>query len=205
MKIRYEGEKDYICGMKEINNEETALLIIDMQKDFVEPGAVLCVSGAQATIPAIENMAARCRRNGIPVIHIVRSHDPSGCNAEPARKHLFKDGRGYCVAGTRGAESVIGIDEEKDTVVSKSRFSGFFRTTLDEVLERLGIRCVMIAGTQYPNCVRATAVDALSRDYRVVIVTDCCSAASPDVADANIRDMERMGIECLPSTDLQLR
>lgn len=55
-----------------------------------------------------------------------------------------------------------------------------------------------MAGTQYPNCVRGTAVDALYRDFRVIVVSDACSAQTPEVAEANIRDMRGMGIVCEP-------
>ena len=56
----------------------------------------------------------------------------------------------------------------------------------------------MGAGTQSPNCVRGTAVDALYRDFRVIVGSDACSAQTPEVAEANIRDMRGMGIVCEP-------
>ena len=62
---------------------------------------------------------------------------------------------------------------------------------------------VIISGTQYPNCIRGTAADAMSYDYDVTVVTDCCSAKTPEIASANITDMENMGIECITLEELQ--
>jgi nicotinamidase-related amidase len=131
------------------------------------------------------------------VIHIIRQHDASGCDAEPFRRQLFENGSGFCVKGTRGAQIVDELQPKSgDYQVVKTRFSGFFKTELHELLQRLGIKRLVLAGTQYPNCIRATAVDAISLDYETVVCTDACSAASPEVAAANIYDLERMEIEC---------
>jgi nicotinamidase-related amidase len=175
----------------------TAVLVIDMQNDFVLPGAPLCVSGAKATIPTIAQLLDHARANGWTVIHIIRQHDASGCDAEPFRRQLFENGSGFCVKGTRGAQIVDELQPKSgDYQVVKTRFSGFFKTELHELLQRLGIKRLVLAGTQYPNCIRATAVDAISLDYETVVCTDACSAASPEVAAANIYDLERMEIEC---------
>jgi nicotinamidase-related amidase len=176
----------------------TAVLVIDMQNDFVLPGSPLCVSGAKATLPTIAQLHDHARRNGWTVVHVIRQHDASGCDAEPFRRHLFENGSGFCVKGTRGAQIVDELQPKNgDYQVVKTRFSGFFKTELHQLLQRLGIKRLILAGTQYPNCIRATAVDAISLDYETVVCTDACSAASPEVATANIYDLERMGIDCI--------
>ena len=58
---------------------------------------------------------------------------------------------------------------------------------------------VEIAGTQYPNCIRATVMDAACLDYDVTVVTDACSAQTDAVAQANIADMAAIGVRCLPA------
>lgn len=92
--------------------------------------------------------------------------------------------------------------QPEDIVVRKQRFSAFFATDLDIILRGLGAENIYITGTQYPNCIRSTAVDAMSLNYNVTIATDCCSAASIDVANANIYDLQNMGITCLPSSEI---
>ena len=176
----------------------TALVIIDMQHDFVLPDAPLCVAGAADTVTRISAAAANARRRGYDVIHVVRSHAADGSDAEPARRHLFANGTGYCVEGMEGSRIVEPLTpHEGDYIVIKKRFSAFFNTDLDKLIEERGITRLLITGTQYPNCIRATAVDALSRDLTVTILTDCCSAQTAEVAASNIADMSAMGIECV--------
>lgn len=186
--------------MKETNK---AILVIDMQNDFVLPGAPLCVSGAIETIPAITEFLNFGRKNGWTVIFVCRVHRQSGVDAETFRRHHFRDGSGICVAGSDGAELVEGIIKEPgDILVTKTRFDAFFNTDLETVLRGAGIGEVYITGTQYPNCVRSTAVGAIQRDYAVTVVTDCCSASSPEIAAHNIADMRVMGIDCLTSDEI---
>ena len=188
-------------------HSDIAILVIDMQNDFVLPGAVLCVAGAQATIPTIQDLLSHGRAKGWYVIHIIREHRSSGCDVDLPRVSLFADGRqGYCVPGTKGGEIVEGLaPQQGDIIVSKRRNSGFFQTELDLVLRRLGVKTVVLAGTQYPNCVRGTAVDAMSYDYNTIVCTDACSAKTPEVAAANIFDMKNMGITCIPLAELKTR
>lgn len=170
-----------------------------MQRDFVLPGAPLCVAGALPSVPVVRRLLDRARDRGWPVFHVVREHAPDGGDAEPCRRHLFRAGGGVCVAGTTGAavvDELTPLPGERKLV--KTRFSGFYRTSLEDELRALGVSTVLVAGTQYPNCVRGTAVDALYRDFRVIVVSDACSAQTPEVAEANIRDMRGMGIVCEP-------
>lgn len=178
---------------------DKAIIIIDMQNDFVEPEGVLCVAGAKSTIPAIQDLVKYGRDNKWKIIYIVREHRPSGLDVDEPRVPLFTDGKpGYCVPGTWGAEIVEGLRPEKeDLVVAKFRNSAFFNTQLDLILRRLGVNTVILAGTQYPNCVRGTANDAMSYNYETVVCTDACSAKTPEVAEANIYDMRNMGIMCI--------
>ncbi len=179
-------------------SQNAALAVIDMQNDVVLPDSPCYVPGAMETIPAIQKLAAYFRSNKWPVIYVTRQHRPDASDVEYTRVQLFKDKGGICVAGTRGAQIVVGLEvKPEDYVIAKKRFSAFLFTDFDILLRRLGIETLAIAGTQYPNCIRSTAVDALARDYRVVVVTDACSASSQRIADSNIEDMKNMGIECL--------
>ena len=149
-----------------------------MQRDFVLPSSVCCVAGAQATVPAISRMLEYARASGWAVIHIVRRHRPGGVDAEHFRRHLFAGGGQFCVEGSEGARIVSGLEPRPgDYVVAKTRFDAFFRTDLEVLLRGLGTEEVYICGTQYPNCVRSTAVGAIERDYAVTVVTDCSDIA----------------------------
>ena len=182
---------------------EDILLVIDMQNDFVADDGRCRVAGAKSTVAAIAHALASARERGWGVVYVVRAHRPDGSDAETFRRHLFSDGSGVCVAGSRGAEIVDGLRPEAgDYIVVKTRFDAFYATDLDVLLRGVGARRLYLAGTQYPNCIRSTAVGALERDYEVTVLTDCCSAATPDVAEANIRDMIAMGIRCVSSEDV---
>ena len=154
-------------------------------------------------MPAISRMLDYARAQGWAVIHIVRRHRPGGVDAESFRRHLFADGGQFCVEGSEGVRIVSGLEPRPgDYVVAKTRFDAFFRTDLEVLLHGLGTEEVYICGTQYPNCVRSTAVGAMERDYAVTVLTDCCSAATSAVAEANIADMLAMGIRCRPSGEI---
>ena len=166
-----------------------ALVIIDMQNDFVLPEAPLCVKGAQATVPTIQKL--------------IRQHRRDGSDVEIGRAPLFTQGAGICVPGTKGAEIVDELAPlPNETILRKLRFSAFFQTELDMILRRLKIDTLLIAGTQYPNCVRGTATDAMSHDYNTIVVTDACSAQTDEIAATNIRDMKNMGITCVTLAEL---
>ena len=170
-----------------------ALVIIDMQNDFVLPEAPLCVKGAQATVPTIRKLLDRARAEGWRVIHVIRQHRRDGSDVEIGRAPLF----------TQGAGIVDGLTPlPGETILRKLRFSAFFQTELDMILRRLKIDTLLIAGTQDPNCVRGTATDAMSHDYNTIVVTDACSAQTDEIAATNIRDMKNMGITCVTLAEL---
>ena len=180
-----------------------ALLIIDMQKDFVLPGAPAMIHGALATVPRIKEVLEWFRAKRDPVFHIVREYRADGSDIEISRREAFLAGPPYAVPGTEGVEI---IDELAPITgeyrVVKPRFSAFFGTELELILKRLGVESVVVCGTQYPNCIRATAFDALSYGYPTTVITDATSAADLAVAKSNIRDMENVGIRCISLDEL---
>lgn len=190
-----------IDGM--LTNAENVILVVDMMKDGVLPGAPMQIAGAYATLPAIKKFLDYGRVNDWAVIYILRIHRVSGIDAELFRRHFFDEGKPICIAGTKGVEIPEEIAPKPgDIMVRKQRFSAFFGTELDIILRGLGAKNVYITGTQYPNCIRATAVDSMSLDYNTTIVTDCCSAATEEVAKANIFDLRNMGIPCIDSSEI---
>lgn len=87
-----------------MNNMRTALLVIDMQNDFVLPEGVLCVEESMSTVPAIKSLLDFARNEKWFVIHVIRVHDSKGFNVDKTRFCLFENGgMGYCVEGSFGA------------------------------------------------------------------------------------------------------
>ncbi|TWI76768.1 nicotinamidase-related amidase [Desulfobotulus alkaliphilus] len=179
-------------------SEKYALMIIDMQKDFVLPNAPLCIGGAAETLPRIGELLEAFRVRGLPVIHVIRHHRADGVDVEGIREKYFTGGPGFAVPGTEGAEIVDELTPlANEYVLVKRRFSAFMQTELDFILRRLGVNHLVICGTQWPVCIRTTIFDALAFDYRVTSIVDATSARSSDVAEANIRDIAAMGVSCV--------
>lgn len=184
--------------------KNTALFIIDMQNDFVLPTSPFCIAGAQKTVPNILAVLNQFRIRNDPVFHIVREHREDGSDIESFRYAGFVQGRKYAVPGTKGCEIVEELKpKDSEYTIIKKRFSGFMNTELDSILRRLQISNIVMTGTQYPNCVRATAFDAVALGYHVTIITDATSAQTDEIANANIIDLENIGVYCIRSSELQ--
>lgn len=175
-----------------------ALLIVDMQNDLVLPGGVATVKGALASVPQVAELLMWFRKRHGAVFHIVREYRQDGCDIEISRREAFLSGPSYLVPGTKGAEIVeaLALVHGEHRIV-KPRFSAFFGTELDLILRRWAISRIIVCGTQYPNCIRATAFDSLSYGYDTIVVTDATSASSSEIAESNIRDMRTVGIRCI--------
>jgi len=167
----------------------TALLIIDMQNDAMN----MVPSGAEIQ-PTIKRVLEYSRTNNIPVIHIVRVHRADGVDVERFRSVLFQE-KPFLVEGTVGAEIVPELKPiTGECIIKKTRFSGFFQTNLQLIISRLGVSTLVICGVQTPNCIRETATDALAYDYAVVLLKDAISAQTREIHEANLFDMQNMGI-----------
>ncbi|RWR73444.1 putative inactive nicotinamidase [Cinnamomum micranthum f. kanehirae] len=178
--------------------KRTALLVIDMQNDFIKAGGPMHVAGGKAIVPSVIQAVDVARQRGMLVVWVVREHDSFGRDVELFRRHLYVDGKEKpTTKGTYGAELVDGlIIRERDYKLVKTRFSAFFATNLHSLLQGTGIKSVVVVGVQTPNCIRQTVFDAVSLDYQpVTVIIDATAAATPLVHDANIFDMKNIGVE----------
>lgn len=179
-----------------------ALVIVDMQNDFVLPGAPACVAGAYATLPKILEAIEFWHQHKWPVVYLYREYRSDGSDIEMSRLESFLRGKTICLPGSDGAKIVASIaPRPSDYQIMKNRFSGFMETELDFILRRENVTSIVVCGTQYPCCVRATLVDGLCYGYHTTCLTDATSAESEDVARANIRDLQYMGIHCVTVED----
>ncbi|KAL7600896.1 uncharacterized protein LOC111910286 [Lactuca sativa] len=175
----------------------TALLVIDMQNDFVLEDAPLRVDGGLAIVPNVVKAVEVARQQGFLVVWVVREHDPMGRDVEVFRRHLYGDGKAKPTSkGSKGAELVDGlIIKEGDYKVVKTRFSAFFATNLHSFLQGAGIDSLVAVGVQTPNCIRQSVFDAVELDYKsVTVIVDATAAATPDVHAANVNDMKNIGV-----------
>ncbi len=169
--------------------DRPALLIVDMQNDFLTPGGRLHNAGARDLILPINSLAAAARAQGVPVIWVIQEH----------RRQLVDFGREadispvHCVEGTPEAALAAGLERrDADFTVIKRRYSGFYATDLDLLLRCLDRNRVVVTGINSDGCVLATALDAHARDYRVTVVADATSAGVPEAQAAALGMLGRM-------------
>lgn len=181
------------------DSAHSVLLMIDMEKAFVEPGAALCIAGAKETVPSCMRAVEWARACGIPVIWVKRIYAADGSDMEPPRREALRKA-GFTQVLAPGSTGINSIEEPdglvrgaSEQVLIKPRYSAFFQTGLHEQLQRSGTDTVLIAGTTTPNCIRSTCYDAMSYNYRAVILESCCSSRNSRVQRANIEDMEAAG------------
>ena len=162
----------------------TVLIIVDMENDFVKPGASFEVQAGREMLPKLKELIGFCRDTGISVIYTTHAHRPDGSDAGrfadiyPA----IAEGKGL-VDGSDGIEIYDEIAPEPgEVIIKKHRYSAFFGTDLDIILRGLGTDTVIVTGVTTENCCHATARDAMFRDYRVAFISDCTATFDyPDV------------------------
>ena len=161
---------------KPLELNHAAVLVVDMLNDFVT-GALACDRG-KAIVPATAQLLDAARKAGVPVIFCNDSHI-KGVDWE---LKLWGD---HAIVGTKGAEVIPELKlSEKDYVVPKRRYSGFFQTDLDILLRELGIDTVIMTGLHAHMCVRHTSADAYQLGYNVVVAKEATDSFTEE--DYNI-------------------
>lgn len=187
--------------------QPSALLVIDLERGFLDQSSPLCIRQAAATLPACGRAIAYARGAGIPVFFVTRAYRANGSDVELTRYRGWRDGGAPLAPGSTGPGSVETPPEVTprpgDYTIVKPRFSAFFQTELDLILRRLGVHTLYLAGTTTPNCIRSTFYDALSLDYDAVVLSDCTSSVTPAVQQANLADMQRVGGHIMTAADLE--
>lgn len=173
-----------------VDPTRTALLIIDMQNDFVLPDAELSTPRAMDLIPTIAGFADACRERGFPVIYTREMHRPGledfgieGCFEPP-----------HCLEGTDGANIVAGLEPRaEDFVISaKRRYDAFFGTELEVLLRGLRIDNLIFAGVCTDICILSSVLTARNMDYRCFVLRDAVDATSPQRQEAALMCMSHV-------------
>jgi len=171
----YQIERQVVLDAK-----TTALIVVDMQNDFVKPGGALVVEQAKDTIPAIQRLLALARRSRMAVFYTQDTHDPGDMEFPIWGEHVLRGSWGWQI-----------IDElapqPGERVIQKLRYDGFFGTSLDHELRLKDVATVVVCGTVANICVLHTAGSAALRGYRVVLPVDAISAITPFDLQAAIR------------------
>jgi nicotinamidase-related amidase len=163
----------------------TALLVVDMQNDFLKREGKYYVHPGRTFIPKVRHILEAAREKGIPVIFTQDNQvdDPKYSN------DLKKNGT-HCIEGTWGWKIVDELSPKKDEkVVKKREYSGFYGTSMDRILKERGIKDLIIVGATTNCCVRATVQDAFERGYSVTVPRDCVVSPTKKQNEVNLNDI----------------
>lgn len=153
-----------------------ALLVIDIQNDFRKgASAYSCEMLDDGLVKRVGKLIELCRQKDIPIVytqHTINADKSNAENGEPADVRA-------CIMGTEGWKIISELEpKQKDNIVLKHRADGFYESRLAEVLKNLNVDSVIVCGVWTNNCVRATAEAAYARNYKLILVSDCCGANS---------------------------
>jgi biuret amidohydrolase len=197
------ARQERIDEVHRLQPARTALLVIDMQRGFLELGAALEVPAGRAIIPNIKNLIEACRQRRVPVIFTQFVYatavpcmrgDPFGPEHLPARQGEptgFGRPSGNCLVpsgtdpGPDAGEIVSELAPRSgELVVRGHTYDKFYGTPLDLALRSQDVRYLAIAGVVTEICVNCTVLSAANRDYRVTAVTDGVASPRPELQEA---------------------
>jgi len=162
-----------------------AVLVVDMLKGFLEEGHPLYIGEeARHIIPNMKRLLENELARGSSVFFICDNHDPDDREFEMFPAH--------CIAGTAEAEVIPELAGYPGEFVHKKRYSGFFKTPLEEKLKQLKPDKLIICGVLTNICVLHTTADARNRDYEVEIPVDCVSSPDKEAHRFALEHMEKV-------------
>jgi biuret amidohydrolase len=186
----------------------TAVLLIDMQRDFLEPGGFGAMLGNDVAplrriVPACVQLLALARRHGLKIVHTQEAHDPLLADCPPSKKARggLKCGIGdtgplgrVLVIGEAGADFVPELRPQPgDTVLRKPGKGAFHATGLDALLHAQAITHLLIGGVTTEVCVQTTMREANDRGYECLLVHDCAASYFPQFHDAVVEMVVAQG------------
>jgi nicotinamidase-related amidase len=200
--ITIEGKEVFTELAELVDPAHTALLLIDMQCDFVEPNGAFGMLGIdlsmyRETRPRLAGLLDEARRAPVLVVHVQNTTLPGRLSDSPAQirfnLRMHEANRRdaaplrYSVEGTHGHEIVEELRPEAgEIVVKKHRSSAFWGTDLAMLLRSNGVKTVVIGGCTTEGCVESTARDAMFNDFYVVIALDCVASDDREQHDASL-------------------
>jgi ureidoacrylate peracid hydrolase len=172
---------------QKVSPAHAALIVVDVQNDFVADGGYFHQVGGnvgiiqKSTIPPLLRLIDEARNAGMLVVFIQAIYDAQYLSA-PMRERDQRTSRQMpkCQSGTWGADFYAVYPRPGEPVVIKHRYSAMINTGLDALLKKHGIKSLLLTGVATDTCVEATARDAYFIDYYVTLVEDCCGAMDED-------------------------
>nr|WP_231865008.1 isochorismatase family cysteine hydrolase [Sorangium cellulosum] len=185
-----------------------ALLVIDMQRDFLEPGGFGAALGndvkrLQRIVPTVRRVLDAFRDHGLPVIHTKEGHRQDLSDCPPAKRSRGAPGMRIGDVGPMGRILVLGepgndfvpelAPAPGELVVPKPGKGAFYRTGLDARLAALGVSHLLIAGVTTEVCVQTTMREANDRGYECLLIEDATESYFPEFKVATLEMVRAQG------------
>jgi len=192
----------------EFDPKTTALVMIDFQRDFVEPGGFgealgNDVSLLRRAVGPAERVLKACRDKGLLVIHTREGHRPDLADCPPAKKARGKLKTGIGDPGPMGRILVRGeyghdivkelYPQAGEPVVDKPGKGAFYATDLDAILKNRGIKQLVTCGVTTEVCVQTTVREANDRGYDCLVLEDCVASYFPEFQEAALKMVKAQG------------
>lgn len=191
-----------------IELDETAVVIIDMQRDFLEKGGFgetlgNDVSLLAAAIEPCQALLEGARRRGMLVIHTREGHRPDLSDAPKAKIERGAPSKRIGAPGPMGRILVRGepghdivkalYPREGEPVVDKPGKGAFYATDLHSILQNRGVQNLVVCGVTTEVCVHTTVREANDRGYRCLVPGDCCGSYFPEFHEVGLRMIKAQG------------
>lgn len=191
-----------------VNLTQLGLVIIDMQRDFLEPGGFGDALGndvtrLQSIVPTLQALLAAFRSLGLPVIHTQECHQPDLSDCPASKLNRGKGALKIGDPGPMGRILVLGepgnaiipelAPKPDEVVITKPGKGAFYQTPLEYVLKEKGITHLLITGVTTEVCVQTTMREANDRGYECLMVEDCTESYFPEFKQATLEMVRAQG------------
>jgi len=177
---------------------KTALLVVDMQRAFLDPGEAMEVPPARDIVPQIQALLDLFRGKRLPVVFteftyseavpvLVGLLHPEHRRAAPGAPRGFGKPSSSCLEGEANVRVVPDLDPRPgELVVTKQYYDGFNGTALDAALRARGVTHLVLTGTMTDICVLGTVIGGMNREYRMTVVEDATATLWPEIQRATL-------------------
>lgn len=177
-----------------LDPKRTALIVIDMQSTFCEPGSPAEVAPSREIVPPLNTLTRELRKKKVPVFWVLHANTHLGDKSDWEvffNNVVNDDVRARTMESLTPGKQAVWKDLQtapEDIVIIKNRYSALIAgsSTLEPMLRNYGIDTLLIAGTKTNVCCESTGRDAMMLDFKVVMLSDCCAALSDDEHQATL-------------------
>ncbi len=177
-----------INNLGKIKKEDCALIIIDMQNDFIAEGAPIECPGGRDIVANVQKLREWAKLNDMPVFYTQEMHRHQKVDYG---LELERNEPQHCLEGTKGVEIITELTpEDHEFVIIKRRYSGYYLTDLEILMREFGKTGLIITGAATNVCVYATALDAMQRDMHAIVVSDGVAGTSVELHEAFLKNID---------------